>query len=32
MPVTRYDLDQFHRFAAAKLNNGGAESLQALLS
>lgn len=32
MPVTRDDLDQFHRFATAKLNNGGAESRQALLS
>lgn len=31
MPVTRDDLEKFQRFADAKLNNGGAESLQQLL-
>ncbi|MFQ5734883.1 MAG: hypothetical protein ACE5KM_23355 [Planctomycetaceae bacterium] len=32
MPITKGDLLDFHRFAGEKLDNGGAESLQELVS
>ncbi len=32
MPVTEQDLEEFRRFAAERLENGGAESLQELVA